>query len=105
MVQRKIASLPTETTVAIFEALRPLQSRPVENLIVPPNTADPDSSASKIIGLMLEKKVYDVFIPLANKIACINIRDLLSIRDIISRLLYAANLEDPGLITHRIVLP
>ena len=82
MVQRKIASLPTETTVAIFEALRPLQSRPVENLIEPPTTADPDSSASKIIGLMIEKKVYDVFIPLANKIACINIRDLLSIRDI-----------------------
>ncbi len=82
MVLREIASLPTETTVAIHEALRPLQSRPVEELIEPPALVNPDISASKIVGVMTEKKVYDVFIPLANKIACINIRDLLSIRDI-----------------------
>lgn len=82
MVVRKIAPLPTSTTAAIHEALRPLQSRSVQELIEPPAIVDPDSSASKIIGVMTEKKVYDVFIPLANKIACINIRDLLSIRDI-----------------------
>lgn len=82
MVLRKIASLPTETTAAIHDALSPLQSRSVEGLIERPAIVDPDSSASKIVGVMTELKVYDVFIPLANKIACINIRDLLSIRDI-----------------------
>src|SRR5688572_14070283 len=82
MVTRKIAPLPTATTAAIHEALSPLQSRSVQELIEPPAIVDPDSSASKIIGVMTEKQVYDVFIPLANKIACINIRDLLSIRDI-----------------------
>lgn len=82
MVIRKIAPLPTATTAAIHEALRPLQSRSVQELIEPPAIVDPDSSASKIIGVMTEKQVYDVFIPLANNIACINIRDLLSIRDI-----------------------
>ena len=50
----------------------------------PPAIVDPDSSASKIIGIMTEKQVYDVFIPLANKIAIIKIRDLLSISDITS---------------------
>lgn len=82
MVLREIASLPAETTAAIHDALRPLQSRPVEELIEPPAIVDSESSASKIIGVMTEKNVYDVFIPLASKIACINIRDLLSIRDI-----------------------
>ncbi len=82
MVIRKIAPLPTEKTIEIHEELRPLQSRSVQELIEPPAIADPDSSASKIIGVMTEKKVYDIFIPLANKIACINIRHLLSIRDI-----------------------
>lgn len=85
MVLGKISSLPTETTITrIHEALRPLQSRSVQELLEPPAIVDPDSSASKIIGLITEKKVYDVFIPLANKIACLNIRDLLSIRDITS---------------------
>ena len=82
MVLRKTVSLHTGTTAAIHEALKPLQSMSVEELIEPPTIIDPDSSASKIVGIMTEKKVYDVFIPLANKIACINIRDLLSIRDI-----------------------
>lgn len=82
MVVRKISPLPIEKTADIHEQLRPLQSRSVQELIEPPAIADPDSSASKIIGLMTEKKVYDVFIPLANKVACINIRHLLSIRDI-----------------------
>ena len=82
MVLRKIASLPAETTVAIHEALKPLQSRSVEELIEAPAITDPESPTSKMVGVMTEKKVYDVFIPLANKIACINIRDLLSIRDI-----------------------
>lgn len=85
MVLGKISSLPTETTITrIHEAVRPLQSRSVQELMEPPAIVDPDSSASKIIGLITEKKVYDVFIPLANKIACLNIRDLLSIRDITS---------------------
>jgi CBS domain-containing protein len=39
---------------------------------------------SKIIGLLVEKNVYDVFIPLAHKVADINIRDVLSVRDIAS---------------------
>lgn len=84
MVIRKIAPLLTATTAAIHKALSPLQSRSVQELIEPPAIVDPDSSASKIIGIMTEKQVYDVFIPLANKIACINIRDLLSIHDITS---------------------
>ena len=83
MVLKKMTSLPTEKTTAIIhEALRPLQSRSVQEMIEPAAIVDPDSSASKIIGVMTEKKVYDVFIPLANKIICVNIRDLLSIRDI-----------------------
>jgi CBS domain-containing protein len=81
-MRKMITGLPAETAVDIHEALRPLQSRSVETLIEPPATVNPDSSASTIIGMMIERKVYDIFIRLANNIACINIRDLLSIRDI-----------------------
>jgi len=61
-----------------------LQRRPVNNWIESPVVVEPDSTVSKIVGAMIDRNAYDVFIPLAGKIAQINCRDLLSVRDITS---------------------
>lgn len=71
-------------TEEVYNSLANFRNRLVEEFVEPPVTADAGATVSKIIGLFLEKKVYDVFIPLANKVADINIRDVLSVRDITS---------------------
>jgi CBS domain-containing protein len=71
-------------TQELYNSLGSFRNRSVEEFAEPPVIADAGTTVSKIIGLFLEKNVYDVFIPLANKVADINIRDVLSVRDIAS---------------------
>lgn len=73
-------------TPELYNSLSAFRNRPVGELAEPPVVAEAGSPVSKILGLLLEKNVYDVFIPLAsgNKVASINIRDILSVRDIAS---------------------
>jgi CBS domain-containing protein len=49
-----------------------------------PVVVEPNTTISKIISLMADKNVYDVFMPVGETLACINIRDLLDARDISS---------------------
>lgn len=71
-------------TPRLYDALHPFRTKPIEGMVEPPATAEAGSPVSKILGILLEKNVYDVFIPLADKIASVNIRDILSVRDIVS---------------------
>jgi CBS domain-containing protein len=62
-----------------------MQTRTVRDWTEAPVVIEPDTTISKIIGVMTDKNVYDVFMPLSdNNIASINIRDLLDARDITS---------------------
>lgn len=56
----------------------------VSNFMDPAVTANGNDTISQIIGILMEKDAYDIFIPLSGKIAAINIRDLLGIRNITS---------------------
>jgi hypothetical protein len=61
------------------------RNKKVRELIEFPIIADADSPISKIIGILTQNNVYDVFIKMtSNSIASINIRDILSVRDIVS---------------------
>lgn len=71
-------------TPELYDSLSPFRTRPIRGLVEPPVTAQAGSPISKILGLLLEKNAYDVFVPLADKIASVNIRDILSARDITS---------------------
>jgi CBS domain-containing protein len=72
-------------TPELYNSLSAFRNRQVGELVEPPVVAEAGSPVSKILGLLIEKNVYDVFIPFAsNKVANINIRDILSVRDITS---------------------
>jgi len=50
----------------------------------PAVTANGNDTISQITGILMEKNAYEIFVPLSGKIAAINIRDLLGIRNITS---------------------
>ena len=62
-----------------------MRTRAVKDWMEAPVVVEPDSTVSRIIGVMTDKNTYDVFMPLNdNNVASINIRDLLDARDITS---------------------
>jgi CBS domain-containing protein len=62
-----------------------MQTRTVRDWMEASVVLEPESTISKIIGVMTDKNVYDVFMSLSgNNVASINIRDLLDARDITS---------------------
>ena len=72
-------------TSELYDSLNAFRSKQVRELIEPPIISDIDTPISKIIGVLTENNVYDVFIKLTNNsIVSINIRDILSARDIVS---------------------
>jgi CBS domain-containing protein len=72
-------------TASLNESLQSMQTRTLRDHIETPMVVEVDGSISKIIGVMTDKNVYDVFVPLShNNIASVNIRDLLDARDITS---------------------
>jgi CBS domain-containing protein/ribosome-associated translation inhibitor RaiA len=70
--------------MTLNDSFESLQRKSVNNWIESPVVVEPDSTVSRIIGVMIDRNAYDVFVPLAGKIAQINCRDLLSVRDITS---------------------
>lgn len=68
----------------LYDSLNPLRRRSVNELMEKPVIADANSSISKVIGLLTETDAYDAFIPLSNKVASINMRDILEFRHIAS---------------------
>ena len=74
-----------QMTSELYDSLSVFRNKKVRELIEFPIIADADSPISKIIGILTQNNVYDVFIKLtSNSIASINIRDILSVRDIVS---------------------
>jgi len=54
----------------------------VGELMEPPLVISKDAALSKIISTLLETESYDIFIDLSGKIAALNIRDIIGIKDI-----------------------
>lgn len=75
----------------LYSSFKNLRNTPVNNFIEPEVTANASDSISKVIGTLMDKNSYDIFIPLSGKVAALNIRDLLGIRNINS-----ANLSTVG---------
>jgi hypothetical protein len=72
-------------TSELYNALDKVRNKKVGDLMESPILADANSPISKIIGILTDQKVYDVFIKKRNTVTSINIRNLLSVRgDIIS---------------------
>jgi CBS domain-containing protein len=72
-----------EMNIQLYESLRDFRTRYVKELIEPPVVTDTNTSVSKIIGILTEKNAYDIFIHLTGTaVVSINIRDLISVRDI-----------------------
>ena len=61
----------------LYSSFKDLRNRPVKNFIEPEVTAYASDSISKVIGILMDKNSYDIFIPLSGKVAALNIRDLL----------------------------
>lgn len=68
----------------IHESFNILRNRPVFDFNEPEVIADASSSISQIIGILVDRNVNDIFIPLSGKVAIITTRDILGIRNITS---------------------
>jgi hypothetical protein len=68
----------------LYQNLNELRNTPVYDFIEPKVIADANDSVSQIIGILMDRNSYDIFIPLSSKAASLNIRDLLGIRNITS---------------------
>jgi CBS domain-containing protein len=74
-----------QMTSELYDSLGVFRNKKVKELMESPIIADVDSPISKIIGILIENNVYEVFVKLpSNSIASINIKDILSVRDIVS---------------------
>jgi CBS domain-containing protein len=66
----------------LYQSFNELRNTPAHNFIEPEVIADASSSISQIIGILMDRKSYDIFVPLSGKFAVLNIRDFLGIRNI-----------------------
>ena len=74
--------MSTLTILELYPFLSETRNTLVSDYIEPAVTANGTDTISQIIGVLMENNAYDIFIPLSGKIATINIRDLLGIRNI-----------------------
>ncbi len=68
----------------LYNSFNSLRQRSIKELIEKPVVIDANTSISEVIGVLTEADAYDAFIPLSNKVASINMRDILGYRDISS---------------------
>jgi CBS domain-containing protein len=72
------------TILELYPFLKDTRNSLVSNFIEPAVTANGNASISQIIGVLMEKNSNDIFIPLSGKVAALNIRDFLGVRNITS---------------------
>ena len=72
------------TILELYQIFNGIRNTPVNNFIEPEVMANASDSVSQIIGILLARNSYDIFIPLSGKVVALNIRDLLGIRNITS---------------------
>jgi CBS domain-containing protein len=68
----------------LYQSFNDLRNTAVSNFIEPEVIADASNSISQIIGILMDSNSYDIFVPLSGKVAALNIRDFLGIRNITS---------------------
>jgi len=66
----------------IYGHLNVIRSAPVRDLMDSPIIISKDETLSKIISTLVETDSYDIFIEISGKIAAMNIRDIIGIKDI-----------------------
>jgi CBS domain-containing protein/ribosome-associated translation inhibitor RaiA len=72
------------TILELYPFLKDTRNSLASNFIEPAVTANGNASISQIIGVLMEKNSNDIFIPLSGKVAALNIRDFLGVRNITS---------------------
>ena len=73
------------TVNRFYGHLNVIRSVPVRDLMDPPIMISKDVALSKIISILNETNSYDVFIELSGKIGALTIRDIIGIKDIITK--------------------
>lgn len=68
----------------LYQIFNELRNTPAYNFIEPEVIANASNSISQIVGILMDRESYDIFVPLSGKIAVLNIRDFLGIRNITS---------------------
>jgi len=68
----------------LYESFNELRHMPVLNFLEPGVIAEASYSISKIIGILMDRDCYDIFVPLSGKVAALNIRDFLGLKNITS---------------------
>lgn len=68
----------------LYESFNELRQTPAHNFIEPGVIAEANVSISDIIGVLMDRDSYDIFIPLSGKVAVLNMRDFLGIKNITS---------------------
>ena len=58
----------------LYQSFNDLRNTPVNSFIEPEVAARASDSISQMIGILIDKNSYDVFIPLSGKVAVLNIR-------------------------------
>ncbi len=69
---------------ALYNSLNNLRTKSVKKIIEGSLDVKATNSFSTIIGILMEQDAYEAFIPVSNKVASINLRDILGIRNITS---------------------
>lgn len=68
----------------LYQSFEELRNTPVSKFIESEVVASTSDSISQMIGTLMERNAYDIFIPLSGKVMAINIRELLGVRNITS---------------------
>ncbi len=68
----------------LYNDLKDVRSKEIKELVEKPVLTEEDIPVSKIIGMMLNENVHEVFVQMAGEksVSCINIRDILSATNI-----------------------
>ena len=68
----------------LYESFNELRHTPAINFIEPVVIAKASDSISEIIGILMDRDCYDIFVPLSGKVASLNMRDFLGVKNITS---------------------
>ena len=68
----------------LYESFNELRHTPSLNFIDCVVIAEASDSISEIVGILMDRDCYDIFVPLSGKVASLNMRDFLGVKNITS---------------------
>lgn len=68
----------------LYESFNELRHTPALDFIEPRVIAEASDSISEIIGILMDRDCYDIFVPLLGKVAALSMRDFLGVKNITS---------------------